>query len=86
MRDLFRQLKKTVLMVTHDLGEAAYLGDLLVLMQEGRVVQQGGLRDLLDKPADEFVTRFISAQRRFQPDAAADGPDARVPPSPWPSR
>jgi osmoprotectant transport system ATP-binding protein len=63
LRSIFRRLHKTVLMVTHDLGEAAYLGDTIVLMREGRIIQQGVLSDLLSSPADPFVTRFVNAQR-----------------------
>ena len=48
----------------HDLGEAGFLGDLLVLMQQGKIVQQDSFRNLIDKPAEAFVTRFINAQRR----------------------
>ena len=62
--DIFQGLKKTVVMVTHDLAEAAYFGDLIVLMREGNIVQQGTFMDMVDTPADEFVARFISAQRR----------------------
>jgi osmoprotectant transport system ATP-binding protein len=50
-------------LVTHDLAEAAYLGDRIVLMDEGRIVQIGTLQDLRAKPASEFVTEFINAQR-----------------------
>lgn len=60
---IFRTLGKTVVLVTHDMGEAAHLGDVLVLMREGRIVQRGSLRDLLASPAEEFVSRFINAQR-----------------------
>jgi osmoprotectant transport system ATP-binding protein len=63
LKSIFRKLKKTVIMVTHDLGEAAYLADTIVLMREGEIVQKGTLRDLLDAPADPFVTRFVRAQR-----------------------
>ena len=49
--------------MTHDLGEAGFLGDNLVLMQEGRIVQQDAFEELIRKPADAFVTRFINAQR-----------------------
>lgn len=63
LREIFRQLGKTVVLVTHDMGEAAYFGDLIVLLREGEVVQRGSLEDLLDRPADPFVTRFINAQR-----------------------
>ncbi|NIK40721.1 osmoprotectant transport system ATP-binding protein [Xanthomonas arboricola] len=63
MRALFAQLGKTVVLVTHDVAEAAYLADTLVLMRAGQVVQQGSARSLLEQPADPFVQRFLTAQR-----------------------
>lgn len=63
LRELFAQLRKTVVLVTHDVAEAAYLADSLVLMRAGRLVQQGSARDLLEQPADAFVQRFVTAQR-----------------------
>ena len=63
LRDIFRSLKKTVVLVTHDMGEAGFFGDTIVLQQAGRIVQQGTLAELIDQPADEFVTQFIKAQR-----------------------
>ena len=59
----FRSLRKTVVLVTHDLAEAALLGDRLVLLNEGRIVQDGSIDDFLQRPADPFVQRFIDAQR-----------------------
>jgi osmoprotectant transport system ATP-binding protein len=59
----FRSLGKSVVMVTHDLDEAAFFGHRLVLMRDGRIVQQGRLEDLAHAPADPFVTRFLHAQR-----------------------
>jgi osmoprotectant transport system ATP-binding protein len=63
LRRIFQALGKTVVLVTHDLGEAAFLGDHLVLLRDGRIVQQGAVADLVDAPADPFVTRFVNAQR-----------------------
>lgn len=63
LREIFSRLRKTVVMVTHDLGEAAFFGDTIVLLRDGRIVQKGTLREMLRTPADEFVTRFIHAQR-----------------------
>jgi len=63
LRAIFARLGKTVVLVTHDLGEAAYLGQHVVLLRDGRVVQQGALSELEARPADPFVTRFIQAQR-----------------------
>ena len=63
LRAIFRKLQKTVVLVTHDMGEAGYFGDVIVLLRAGRIVQQGTLRDLLDAPAEPFVEAFINAQR-----------------------
>jgi osmoprotectant transport system ATP-binding protein len=63
LRRIFRALGKTVVLVTHDLAEAAYLGDEIVLMREGAILQRGTLQDFLHRPVDEFVTRFVRAQR-----------------------
>ena len=63
LRDIFRALGKTVVLVTHDLGEAAFFADRVVLLRDGRVVQEGSPADLWHRPADPFVTRFVQAQR-----------------------
>lgn len=63
LRDIFARLEKTVVMVTHDIGEAGFFARTIALMQEGRIIQQGSLQDLVQAPADPFVTRFINAQR-----------------------
>jgi osmoprotectant transport system ATP-binding protein len=72
LKSIFQRLGKTVLLVTHDLGEAVYLADKITLLHEGRVVQSGAYRELLKHPADPFVTLFINAQRTL-PDAAEVG-------------
>src|SRR5205814_7896506 len=48
LKEIFAQLEQTVLFVTHDLAEAAYFGDEIVLMNEGRIVQRGPVTDLRD--------------------------------------
>jgi len=63
LRSIFRELNKSVLIVTHDLGEAAFLGDTISLMQSGRIVQEGPIREIIDNPANEFVEQFVNAQR-----------------------
>lgn len=64
LRGIFRSLGKTVVMVTHDMGEASFFGDEIVLLREGEIVQQGSIDDLLNRPVDDFVNQFIRAQRR----------------------
>lgn len=63
LREIFRTLNKTVVLVTHDLGEAAYLGDEIVLLRDGQIVQRGAIDSLINQPADPFVTHFVNAQR-----------------------
>jgi osmoprotectant transport system ATP-binding protein len=63
LKEIFARLHQTALLVTHDLAEAAYLGDEIVLMNEGRIVQQGSLSDLRERPTTNFVSDFINAQR-----------------------
>ncbi len=63
LKHIFQTLGKTVVMVTHDLAEAGFFGDIIVLMREGTIVQQGHLGDLLRNPAEPFVQSFINAQR-----------------------
>ena len=63
LKEIFARLQQTALLVTHDLAEAAYLGDEIVLMNEGRIVQRGSIVDFRERPANEFVSEFINAQR-----------------------
>lgn len=63
LKEIFTRLEITVVCVTHDMGEAAYFGDHIVLLQAGKVVQQGSLDDLRQRPAGPFVSEFMEAQR-----------------------
>ena len=63
LKEIFARLGQTVVFVTHDLAEAIYFADQIVLMNEGRIVQQGTITDLRERPADPFVSEFINAQR-----------------------
>ena len=63
LKEIFTRLRQTALFVTHDLAEAAYFGDEIVLMNEGRIVQQGSLLDFRERPTHPFVSEFINAQR-----------------------
>lgn len=65
LRAIFRSLEKTVLLVTHDLAEAGWFGQDIILLRDGRIVQRGTLRALLERPAEPFVTQFVSTQRQL---------------------
>jgi osmoprotectant transport system ATP-binding protein len=66
LRAVFATLGETVLLVTHDLAEAAFFADELVLLREGVIVQRGTLDELVRAPADPFVSRFVGAQRALR--------------------
>jgi len=66
LRRIFRSFGKTVVIVTHDVGEATFLADFVVLMRAGRVVQQGTLATLTATPADAFVAAFLNTGSRLK--------------------
>jgi osmoprotectant transport system ATP-binding protein len=63
LHSLFEKLGKTVVIVTHDLREAATFGGTVLLFDKGQIVQRGTIADLVRAPATPFVERFVQAQR-----------------------
>lgn len=59
LKNIFLQLKKSVILVTHDMKEALFFGDEIVLMQKGEVIQQGSYQDLALHPANPYVKTFL---------------------------
>ncbi len=80
------QMNKTIVFVTHDLDEALKIGDRIALMKDGVVVQLGPPEEILTRPANEYVRRFVedvdmarvvTAERVMKPAEAVtlkDGP------------
>jgi osmoprotectant transport system ATP-binding protein len=66
LRELCTRLKKTVLLVTHDLFEAGYLARQIMLLHKGQIVQRGSLADLIRQPVNDFVRRFVDSQKHPQ--------------------
>ena len=62
---LLKKIRKTVVFVTHDIFEAAILGDRIALMNSGRIVQTGGPKEIVENPGDDFVVDFLG-KHRFQ--------------------
>ena len=63
---LHRELPKTVLFVTHDIDEAIRMGSRIAVLREGRLVQVAAPAELLARPADDFVARFVGADRALK--------------------
>lgn len=76
MQDLLirlqRDLKRTVVFVTHDLNEAMRLGDRVMIMRDGRVVQLGTAQEILNTPADVYVSDFVADVDRTRVLTAGD--------------
>ena len=64
--DMQRQLKKTVMLVSHDIDEALKLGDRIAVFGQGRIVQCASPDELLAKPANEFVGSFVGQDRTLK--------------------
>jgi thiamine transport system ATP-binding protein len=77
LRELFDRLGTTVLAVTHDQGEAFALADRVVVMREGRIEQAGTPLEVWQRPATEFVARFLGFDNVVE--AAVQGEAADTP-------
>ncbi|WP_246318951.1 quaternary amine ABC transporter ATP-binding protein [Peteryoungia desertarenae] len=62
--DLQSELKKTIVFITHDLDEALRLGDKIVILRDGSIIQQGDSQDILLRPADDYIRRFVKDVNR----------------------
>ena len=62
LKQIFSALSKTVIMVTHDIQEASFLGTKVTLLNQGRAVQTGAFKELYKNPNDPFVKEFLQAQ------------------------
>ncbi len=61
---ILHQMGKTIVFVTHDIDEALKLADRIVIMDQGRIVQQGSAHELLSQPANEFVSQLLGKADR----------------------
>jgi glycine betaine/proline transport system ATP-binding protein len=62
--DLQREIRKTVVFITHDLDEALRLGDRIAILRDGEVVQQGTSQDIVLRPADDYIANFVKDVNR----------------------
>lgn len=59
LMDLQQRLNKTILFITHDLNEAMRLGGRIAMMRDGRIVQVGTAEEILNNPANDYVSQFV---------------------------
>jgi len=71
---IHKKLKKTIIFVTHDIGEALKLADRIVIMRQGKIEQVGTPDELLNQPATKFVETFIGSEQLSQisPDSSVE--------------
>lgn len=62
--DLQKEIKKTIVFITHDLDEALRLGDQIAILRNGEIVQQGTSQDIVLNPADDYVASFVKEVNR----------------------
>ncbi|WEX89636.1 glycine betaine/L-proline ABC transporter ATP-binding protein [Sinorhizobium garamanticum] len=62
--DLQKEIRKTIVFITHDLDEALRLGDQIAILRDGEVIQQGTSQDIVLRPADDYVANFVKEVNR----------------------
>jgi glycine betaine/proline transport system ATP-binding protein len=62
--DLQKEIRKTIVFITHDLDEALRLGDHIAILRDGEVVQKGTAQDIVLRPADDYIASFVREVNR----------------------
>jgi len=65
-KDILKRVRKTIVMVTHDLDEAMKMGDRVAIMRDGRLIQYATPDEILAAPADAFVEAFVGPDRALK--------------------
>ena len=82
--DLQKEIRKTVVFITHDLDEALRLGDRIAILRDGEIIQQGTSQDIVLRPADAYIENFVREVNRgrvIRADAAMAGLDDSAAPA-----
>ena len=77
--DLQRDLRKTVVFITHDLDEALRLGHKVAILRDGRIKQQGSGHEVIMKPANDYVASFVKEVNRARFVQVKTAPPCRYP-------
>jgi glycine betaine/proline transport system ATP-binding protein len=62
--DIQKEIKKTIVFITHDLDECLRLGDQIAILRDGEVIQQGNSQDIVLRPADDYIANFVKEVNR----------------------
>jgi glycine betaine/proline transport system ATP-binding protein len=62
--DIQKEIRKTIVFITHDLDEALRLGDGIAILRDGEIVQQGTSQDIVLRPADDYIASFVKEVNR----------------------
>jgi glycine betaine/proline transport system ATP-binding protein len=62
--ELQKEIRKTIVFITHDLDEALRLGDQIAILRDGEIVQQGTGQDIVLRPADSYISTFVKEVNR----------------------
>jgi len=62
--DLQKEIRKTIVFITHDRDEALRLGDRIAVLRDGEIVQQGTGQEIVLKPADDYIMNFVEHVNR----------------------
>jgi peptide/nickel transport system ATP-binding protein len=74
MRELKREFETSIILITHDMGVVAEMADRVVIMQNGRIVEQGTAVDIFKRPSQAYTQQLLAAVPRLGSHAGTDGP------------
>jgi peptide/nickel transport system ATP-binding protein len=74
MRELKREFDTSIIMITHDMGVVAEMADRVVILQNGRIVEQGGVIDIFHRPQAVYTQQLLAAVPILGAHAGTDGP------------
>ena len=78
LAELQKEIKKTMVFITHDLDEAVTVGDRIAIMRDGEIIQMGTPQEIILNPVDDFVTEFtedVSKDRILNASSICVNPD-----------
>ncbi|WP_245515478.1 ABC transporter ATP-binding protein [Rhizobium deserti] len=79
MRELKQEFETSIILITHDMGVVAEMADRVVIMQNGRIVEQGPALDIFKRPSQPYTQQLLAAVPRLGAHAGTEGPPKVTP-------